>query len=159
MRVISILLLIVPIFSYADNQESLIVGKWSCYPYFFEIKEKDLHFRVTNKIEYEPDGTTTNIHTFKLIGNQEFLWFKTLSSGTWKIEGNKLTDRITSTKIIDGSIPAPLTSKNILGAISFDGRKGVSEIQNLTKTYFIKYFLVEKDKKFSTFISSGCQKV
>ncbi len=159
MRIISILLLIVPIFSYANNQKSLIVGKWNCIPHLFEIKEGDLQFRVTNKIEYESDGKTTNIHTFKLKDNPDFLWFKTLSSGTWQIEGNKLIDRITSIKVIDGSIPAPLTSKNMLGAISFDGRSGVSEIQNLTKTTFRKQFFIREGEKVSEFTSYVCKKV
>ncbi|WP_206484251.1 hypothetical protein [Thalassotalea sp. G2M2-11] len=158
MRIVSILLLMVVKLSYANNNESLIVGEWRC-DYYFEVYDYDLNFIVTNKIEFISGGKTKHIHIFSMEGKEDFFWFKTLSSGVWQIEGDKLTDKIISTKIIDGSIPEPITAKNLIEAIELDGKRGVSEITILKKISFRKEVFNRKIDKLIETHSFPCKKL
>jgi hypothetical protein len=132
MRLITIILLIAPVFTYANSLESLITGKWTCDPYEFYLQEMDIIFDVTHKIEYGTNGIATYIHTFQMKGNADFFWFKTSSMGPWNVKGNKLTAEIDSTKIIDGSIPAPLISEDLAKAIGSLEKSYISEILEST---------------------------
>jgi hypothetical protein len=135
MRNIFILILFISSVANATDLSSSIVGKWECDPY--DVGENHLGFSVTHIVEYKTDGTSIDIHTYKMKGQEDNIWFDVAYSGPWKIEGNTLIEELDSTEIIKSSIPDLLHSKEILQAIALEDNKFVSDIIELSNSKLI----------------------
>jgi len=151
MRIISILLVLVSCFSYGSPDESLALGNWKCDSFTDGDEEVGL-FDVAHTVEYRQDGTSTDIHIYRLRGMEDDVWIKIAHSGPWKIEGTTLIEEAVETIIIDASIPELKESKDILQAISYEGETFISEIIELSSSKFIT-----KDKELEE--ASTCVKV
>jgi hypothetical protein len=136
MRVISILLVLFSFSSYGTTNESLAVGSWKCDS--FTDGEEDVGiFDVTHTVEYRQNGTSTDIHIYRLRGMEDDVWIKVAHSGPWEINGNILTEEAVETVILDASIPELKDSKEILQVISYEGETFISEIIELSDSKFI----------------------
>jgi hypothetical protein len=151
MRFISTLLLLLSFASYGESQDAVAIGSWECEPYTIDEGEEGI-FDVTHTVEYRPDGSSTDIHTYKLRGMEEQVWLKVSHSGPWKIQGKLLIEETESTEIIDASIPDLKQSEEMLQAVSFEGTTFISDIIELSKSKFIT-----KDKEIGE--ASTCVKV
>jgi hypothetical protein len=151
MRIISILLVLVSCFSHGSPDESLAFGNWKCDSFTDGDKEVGI-FDVAHTVEYRKDGTSTDIHIYRLRGMEDDVWIKIAHSGPWKIEGTTLIEEAVETMIIDASIPELKESKEILQAISYEGETFISEIIELSSSKFIT-----KDEEFED--AGTCVKV
>jgi hypothetical protein len=136
MRIILIVLVIFSFYSFGTPNESLAVGNWKCDS--FTDGDEDVGiFDVTHTVEYRQDGTSTDIHIYRLRGMEDDVWIKVAHTGPWKIKGNILTEEATETVILDASIPEIKDSKEVLESISYEGETFISEIIELSNSKFI----------------------
>jgi hypothetical protein len=136
MRITPILLVLFSFFSFASPDESLAVGNWKCDSFTVGEEGEDI-FDVSHSVEYRSDGTSIDIHIYKLKGMEDEVWLKVAHSGPWKITGNILTEETAKTEIIDASIPELKSSIEIIEAVSYEGEVFISEIIELSKSKFI----------------------
>ncbi|PKH88652.1 hypothetical protein [Colwellia sp. Bg11-28] len=151
MRIIPILLVIFSFSSFASPDESLAVGNWKCDSFTVGEGDEDI-FDVSHTVEYRVDGTSTDIHVYRLKGMEDDVWLKVSHSGPWKINGNTITEKAVKTIILDASIPELKNSVEILEAISYEGEVFISEIIELSQSRFIT-----KDKELEE--AGTCVKV
>jgi hypothetical protein len=139
MRYITIILILFSSFSsfsYGSTKEKMAIGQWLCEPYTVENDGDQFAFDVSHTVEYRDDGTSTDIHTYKMRGFEEQVWIKVSYSGPWKIEGDILYEVTEATKIIETSIPDLKDSKELLQALSSEDSSFVSDIIELSISKF-----------------------
>lgn len=151
MRITPILFILFSISSFASPDESLAVGNWKCDS-FIVGEEGENIFDVSHSVEYRSDGTSTDIHIYKMRGMEEDVWLKVAHTGPWKINGNIITEETATTIILDASIPELKSAPEMLEAVSYEGEVFISEIIELSKSRFIT-----KDKELKE--AGTCTKI
>ncbi|MCS6241392.1 hypothetical protein [Shewanella baltica] len=136
MRIFSIFLMLFSFSSFGSPYQSLAVGSWTCDPFSIGDESEGV-FDVSHTVEYRADGTSTDIHVYRLRGMEEDFWLKVAHSGPWKINGNIITEEATKTVIVDASIPELKNSPEMLEAVSYEGEVFISEIIELSESKFI----------------------
>ncbi|QSX38417.1 hypothetical protein [Shewanella sedimentimangrovi] len=136
MRLILILLVLLPFDSHSTSKEELVVGNWKCDSFTIGEEDADI-FDVTHTVEYRADGTSTDIHLYKLRGMEAQVWIKVAHTGPWKIQGDLLIEKAELTEILDAAIPELTKSEEMLQALSFEGETFISDIIELTKSKFV----------------------
>jgi len=136
MRYITIIFILFSFFSYGATKEEMAIGQWLCDPYIVENDVDQFTFDVSHTVEFLDDGTSTDIHTYKMRGFEEQIWITVSYTGPWKIEGDVLYEETEDTKIIETSIPDLKDSKELLKALSFEDSSFVSDIIDLSVSKF-----------------------
>jgi hypothetical protein len=136
MRYFTIILILFSSFSYSTTKEKMAIGQCLCDPYTVENDGDQFAFDVSHTVEYRDDGTSIDIHTYKMRGFEEQVWIKIAYTGPWKIEGDVLYEETDVTKIIETSIPDLEDSKELLQALSSEDLSFVSDIMELSTSKF-----------------------
>ncbi|WP_440904817.1 hypothetical protein ACMZOO_00890 [Catenovulum sp. SX2] len=129
---------------YCSSKESLVVGNWVCDSFTVGDEAAGI-FDVSHTVEYRSNGTSTDIHFYKLRGYEEQIWLKVAYSGPWKIEGNLLVEETEETEIVDAAHPELKNSEEVKAVMTFEDTKFVSEIIELTNSKFVTKKLDEDE--------------
>ena len=136
MRISSLFLILFSFSTFGASDQSLAIGSWVCDSFTIG-KEADGIFDVAHTVEYRKDGTSTDIHIYRLRGMEEDVWLKVAHSGPWKINENIITEETTKTVILDASIPELKNSPEMFDAVSYEGEVFLSDIIELSESKFI----------------------
>lgn len=144
MKFISIFLMLFSFSSFGSPEQSLAVGIWTCDPFTISDDSEGV-FDVSHTVEYRTDGTSTDIHVYRLRGMEEDVWLKVTHSGPWKINDNIITEEATKTLIVDASIPKLKKPLELLEAVLYEGEVFISEIIELSASKFITKDIEHKE--------------
>lgn len=136
MRISSVFLMLLSFSSFGSPDQSLAIGSWTCDP-FTVGDELEGFFDVYHTVEYRSDGTSTDIHVYRLRGMEQDVWLEVAHSGPWKINGNIITEETAETVILDASIPELKDSPEMFDSVSYEGEVFISEIIELSESKFI----------------------
>lgn len=115
MKLLYIFILALNSFFASASQDSSIIGVWSCEPY--SIGNSEFGFNVEHQVNYQANGVSIDLHTWKFTGPHEF-WFSVEYRGPWQIVDGKLIETLEVTEVTHVSDEDFLTKEGVIGALA-----------------------------------------
>ncbi|NTS77535.1 hypothetical protein HR060_11740 [Catenovulum sp. SM1970] len=119
----------------ATAGDSDLLGEWDCGVTELVTEGNLLDMDIHHTIQFRPDGTSTDYHTYSYKGI-DGVWFTVAYSGPWTLEDNTLTAITTSSEFSDASHAEILQSHELLQLLQFEKNEYKSHVVELSPARF-----------------------